>query len=418
MKTKEATVIVKKPTLGIKNIKIGNKTIHKIVCTCNEAGETEKKSYTKEETNNIFNNVYKDSEDGEARCLICKTFLISNKLNYPILTTTNNTRKNYALDHMISFSKSNNNCLNHNIVPICPICNGAKGKNRDYIDFLVTFIVMEINYKLTKEPSALSEIHKVNDYLIANPYCVTYSQFLLNELTPLAKKHQLKLVRKYFWDHIKWEPHFDLMYLQNKDFVLSPDSKNQKFLYIHDYNYINPIDFIIVNTIRILKSCTDIIHPNDENIINLLQSMKPSLEPKVKLDKTEETEDSQKIEICYSDFITNNMEPDQIAQQLINVNKYFNKLKQNGLLDFEPIIDISYSLFISNNMTNDIKIKTKEKIKNAFVSFGMTEPINDLIVNNTEIYPKEGIKNINVIKPAYMYGKPTYNYFGVEEAQI
>lgn len=362
--------------------------INTIKCSCANSGSENKKTFTNIEANLIFSNIYREND---VRCIICKLNLIKQYNDYPLLNKNGTEKRDYELDHMMPYYKYKNNCLQHNIVPICTMCNNSKSYTRTYIEFLIVCLIISKQYYDTKLKQHYFDENNLKIYLKEHPNCVCYSEFITNEMTPIAKMHQLKLVRKYFWDYIGWEPNYDLIYQQDGDFILSPISKNQKFLYYDRNNYVSDDIFILVITIMRKLNIKHKIYPNDKDFIELILKLRNNL--------------------WYSDFIIYDMSLVQIVENLKLMIEYFSKLKQENCIDFEPIYNISYSHFITNDM--NINEKT-EKLNNIQYIFTLNNlPIIDNIINiGNDYLIDQTIKNIINVRPKILMEPPLYNEFG------
>lgn len=294
-------------------------------CTCNVLDTNRKTIFNAKEAYTIFSYVYRQNE---CRCIICKLELIYKKHEYCILTSKGEDRRNYDLDHMLSYSGYNNNCLQHNIVPICKLCNNTKGSNYIYIDFVVTYLLMSKQYYKTNIKEKIWSKLETIDFLKKNPFCVAYSEFITNELTPLAKLHQLKLVRKYFYDNNICEPIYDLIF-SNNDFYLASNSTNQKYLFFNEDSYVLSIEFIIINIVMRKFNITNQLY-----IYDALEYLK-----------------ELKGYIYFSDFFTNEKNLGDITNKILEIKTYFYNIN----FGWEPIDDVI--ILGNNNFTfkNNIK---------------------------------------------------------------
>ena len=372
----------------------------KLVCTCHNKSII-RKSNEQDEKQALFYNIYRYND---TRCIICKTNIINFFPKYSCLTTTNSVRQEYHIDHIEPISDSKNDCIVHNKLIICHMCNSAKS-TKNYAQYcveyaLLNFLFNEIKKLIEKKYIQYENLDEINQlyfdsimkektfpnesemisFIKTNKINFYYSDFLIYELTPNAKTMQLTEIKKYFVEKIGFEPINDLVFY-NKDYYLSAYSTNLKYLY-KDLKLENKY-FRFINVILRLKNNTEIQQMNCEDLEEDLIYIA-----------------SNKLTLNLSDFLMADYKYFNLGDLIKMIKIYdevINEFEAKYLMHkINRNYDLSYSQFIDDNTSYEEKINILTNIKKVSLEFFGKEPINDLIINNNNIFASKLCKKINV----------------------
>lgn len=380
-------------------IKKANEKKYQLTCTCNNNNTRTHFSY--EQAEKIFKDVYRFNI---TRCIICKYYYISLMSEYPMPTKTEEERRNFHLDHMIPYSKCRNNCLQHNIVPICSSCNGTKSDTLDYVPFCIANLISEYEFrfyldcykneedevKFKLKSKTMTECDIIN-YLKNNKehIQINYSGFIISELTETAKYHQLRIIRKYFIEKIGYEPCHDIIFYNNS-FYLSSYSINQK--YYDNNTKIEQKYFTFMNSLLRIKN--NLYFKN-------LEELKEELLRMGKKNETLELTDFL-AGVYYYD---NNM-----IDTIINTIIYVYEIADE--YNIIMVKNLSYSHFISSDMTQENIYRQLNYCKEKFNLKLNCEPIYDIKNDNGFLIANPNIKQIHFPIPDFLIGNIDYDYYG------
>jgi hypothetical protein len=387
-----------------------------IECSCGKKDASTKKHFSDSQAKYIFFNIYKFND---TRCIICKINCIYFTSDYPIITKKGDERKTFQLDHMIPFSKDGNNCLRDNIIPICPMCNSTKSDLLDYVPFSIAYLIAESEYnycleyyqsKTTNMDENMAELLKssckkslqteseIINYLKTNKeyLAMNYSNFIIYELTEIAKIHQLRLLRKYFVENIGVEPNYDLVY-SNGNFYLSSYSTNQRYLYRN--SNIEQKYFTVINTLLRLNNNPNIQMHHDELYEELFRIAQNN------------------IILYLTDFLAGSYCYDKnMIDVVITTIKYIyeviNEFNSKSQHKINFVNNLSYSHFFTNQMTQNNIYDQLNYCREKFIFNFNYEPYNDILNTNGFLTSNIQIKQINFPIPDFLTGDINYDYYG------
>jgi hypothetical protein len=216
--------------------------------------------------------------------------------------------------------------------------------------------------------------YEMIEFIRTNDINFYYSDFLIYELTPTAKKTQITIIHEYFKNNLHRELINDLIY-RNGDFYLSCYSTNKNYLLnnwdIHDkyFKFINCI---------LLKYNYEILNYED-----LKQYVANN-------------------ELYLSDFLTADYNNYTIINDMSNMIKIYNEMMDEcNVPQNKRFCNLSYSQFIKNNSSREEKINILTNVYNVFIKSFEEAPKIDLIFKNNDIYASSNCDKINVSLPIF-----------------
>lgn len=364
--------------------------------------QNERPDYTANQTFFAYFKMYKENE---ARCAICHINNIFYSSWYPISKKTDGeNRQMFDLDHMKPFSANGSNSVVDNVVPVCKLCNTAKGK-MVYDDFLVVYCVTKklfdkciidtnneafkiVNDSTESELSRhilrglaklmcknFAEISVAIDKIKKNEVIMYYSDFINSTMMSRAKYNQCLLVKQWFMRNIGFEPINDLVFY-NGDIYLTAYSENKIYGYGETYSWHHDISNLCLrNTLTRLMELSEPIY----NLEELLY----------------EHQRNDKI-LNLSDFlVATYKDPEHM------INESIKMIKETHNLDVRINKDISYSMFsnplVSAGFADDKVVQMLKMCGEQFVMHLGWEPSKDVPYNNGIIVYNGNVPNIHLI---------------------